>query len=358
MITKRIALIPAYEPDEKLIQLLKELVPTGMDIIVVNDGSDASYNPIFEEAAKYAKVLNHIQNYGKGRALKTGMMDILAAYKESYVVITLDADGQHTVKDAQKIADFASEHPHALVLGSRKFQGDIPLRSKFGNTLTKSVYYLSTGTKIQDTQTGLRAFTHRNIHPLLDIEGERYEYEMNVLLEATELGIEIKELPIQTIYLDNNTSSHFDSMKDSFRIYKEIIKFSASSIISFALDYMLFSLLFLITGGLFLSNIMARCLSSIFNFLVNKKYVFRSQENIKTAAIKYFSLVALLLLGNSVCISLLHQGLGVNVFLSKLLTEVILFFISLSVQKFFIFTKKEKDLCEPEIPPIGAGVHR
>ncbi len=346
MNTKKIALIPAYEPDRKLIALLKDLSQTEMDIIVVNDGSDTKYLPIFEEAGKYAKVLNHVENFGKGRALKTGMREILTSYEGNYIVVTLDADGQHTAKDAEKVAICSMQNPNALILGSRKLSGDIPLRSKFGNTVTRFVYFMAAKTKVHDTQTGLRAFTNRNIQKLLHIRGERYEYEMNVLLEAPRLGIEIKESEIQTIYLDNNSSSHFDSVKDSFRIYKEILKFSASSFMSFLLDYGLFSLLTLLTGQPLPSNIAARCVSGGFNFMVNKKYVFRSGVNTKKAAMKYFALALLLLIGNTAFLSFLTKGLMINVFLAKILTEITFFFISLSVQKHLVFSdddsKKKK----------------
>ncbi|MCD7785865.1 MAG: glycosyltransferase family 2 protein [Oscillospiraceae bacterium] len=225
MLKSHIALIPAYQPAEGLIDLLEELTCEGFDIIVVNDGSSPEYEDIFVKASVYAMVLSHSHNRGKGAALKTGLKYIESRYGKDCTIVTMDADGQHTPLNALKVVNTAEENPGAIVIGSRALDEDVLLRSRFGNTITRFVYHLTTGVSIHDTQTGLRAFSGELIPKLLEIPGERYEFEMNELLILPELGVKIIEREIETIYIDDNSSSHFDSIKDSARIYREIFRF-------------------------------------------------------------------------------------------------------------------------------------
>ena len=141
--------------------------------------------------------------------------------------------------------------------------------------MTRAVYRISTGLKVHDTQTGLRAFDGTLIDKMLSIRGDRYEYEMNVLLDLARSRIPIKEMEIETIYLNNNAASHFNPLRDSFRVYKEILKFSASSFIGFLVDYVLYTVLLLITGKLMLSNVCARVVSASVNFTINRRNLFR-----------------------------------------------------------------------------------
>ena len=223
---QNIVLIPAYEPGPPLISLLEDFAACGSSIVVVDDGSGEAYASVFEAAEAMAIVLTHKENRGKGAALKTGLAYIERHSGPDAVIVTVDADGQHRTEDAMKMCEAARKHPDALILGGRKFSGDIPLRSRLGNTVTRFVYRISTGLKVYDTQTGLRAFHNVLLPQMLEIPGDRYEYEMNVLLELAKAGIPIIEEEIATIYLDNNSSSHFDTVRDSFRVYREILRFT------------------------------------------------------------------------------------------------------------------------------------
>ena len=220
---RKIALIPSYEPDEKLLELLTVISNKDIDVIIVDDGSGEKYKKIFEESKEYAYVISYDENMGKGYALKTGLRYIKENFKGDYIIITMDSDGQHTVEDAEKLVNYIEKNTDELVLGKRIRGKGIPLRSRFGNEVTRFIYKLSTGVNIYDTQTGLRAFSNELIDKMIEIEGNRYEYEMNVLLELPPLGIKIHEIEIQTIYLDSNSSSHFKVFKDSMKIYKQII---------------------------------------------------------------------------------------------------------------------------------------
>lgn len=338
-----IALVPAYQPTEQLITLLHEAKNAGFQIVVVDDGSDESTNDIFVSAARFGRVLHHVKNMGKGRAIKTGLSFIQREYPADCIIVTLDADGQHRIADARKICQVAQNHPSALVLGSRKLKEAVPLRSHFGNTITRLVYRISTGQKVWDTQTGLRAFSAKLIPQFLAVPGERYEYEMNILLICARTGIPIIEEEIETIYIDGNISSHFDIVKDSWRVYKEILKFSAASLISFWVDYALYSILTLWTFSLgnvpsiLISNIGARVVSASVNYTINRRLVFQSKAHFVRSAVQYAGLAVGILIGNTIVLSFLADNLEVNRYAAKLITELFFFLISWMVQCKVIF---------------------
>ena len=317
----KVALVPSYEPDENLKRVVDDLLRNNFEVVVVNDGSSKEYDKYFNIKAK---VISYSNNRGKGYALKIGLKYINENYK-NYIVVTMDSDGQHTVEDAIKLCNYVEDNPDILVLGSRKRNKSIPLRSYLGNSITRFVYSLATKMDIYDTQTGLRAFSDILVPYMLKIEGNRFEYEMNVLLNAKRNNIRIKELTIRTIYIDNNSKSHFNTIKYSFKIYKEIIKFSMTSILSFIIDYLLYILLIIFSKNLVLSNVGARGLSSLFNYSVNRKNSF----------INYYMLVVVILILNTMILSLL--SLVIDVYSAKILTELILFICSYLVQKLFIF---------------------
>lgn len=342
MKTRKIALIPAYMPTPALLPMLDELCENGFDNIVVNDGSGNVFDEFFAKVRQKATVIDHPENFGKGVALKTGLTYIAGHYITPYVVVTLDADGQHLVADALKVCERAEECPDALVLGSREFGGKIPLKSKLGNNITKVVYHLSTGVAVADTQTGLRGFSDRLIKRMLTISGERYEYETNMLMELARDGVRILEVPIKTIYIDDNSSSHFDPVADSVRIYKEILKFSASSLAGFAADYLLFILFNILSGSVIFSNITARACSSVLNFSLNRKFVFKSDKSLAASALQYFALAVFILTVNTALITLLTASVGMNKYIAKIIVEILMFVLSFSVQRLLVFRKKEK----------------
>ena len=342
-------IIPAYDPDERLLQLVEEATIRlhNIHLIVVNDGSKEEKSELFNKVEKFGVVLNHNKNYGKGRAIKTALTYIHSNELKDTIVVIVDADGQHTVADIDKVVEAAGAD-QTLILGSRAFVGNVPVRSQFGNSLTRGIFRLATKVSITDTQTGLRAFSYSLIPYLVRIEGERYEYEMNVLLQCARDGINMIEIPISTIYLEENKSSHFRVIKDSYRIYKEIIRFSCSSLISFFIDYGMFTLWNLIFGSLGMhqvvavSNLGARCISSVCNYTMNKKYVFKDRDSTHSSAVKYFTLVIMILGMNTILLILLVQTILPNPYIAKIIVEIIMFMVSYYVQKHFVFHKRKE----------------
>lgn len=222
----KIALIPAYEPNNNLIKLVRELWNQKYSIIIVNDGSGSNFKHVFSKCSKYANIISYDINKGKGYALKRGLEYIKENYKEPYIIITMDSDGQHTIKDASKLIKECEKKDNTLYLGKRIRSSKTPIKSLIGNCITRFIYKLTTGLDIYDTQTGLRAFSNKLVDYLLDIEGNRFEYEMNVLLKCAKDKVKMKEIEITTIYEDNNSGTHFNWVKDSYRIYKDILKYS------------------------------------------------------------------------------------------------------------------------------------
>lgn len=332
-------LIPAYEPKEKFIDLVRNIKEkTNYKILVIDDGSSLQYQRIFYELEKYAtKVIHHDRNFGKGAALKTGFSYILAENLKENVVCA-DCDGQHTVEDIIKVAKKIDNEKNQIILGVRKFNNNVPFKSKFGNNLTSAILSMITGKYISDTQTGLRGYTFSILNWLCKVDGDRFEYELNILLKARENKIGIKEVTISTIYENNNSGTHFRPIIDSIRVYLPILKFSGSSVLSGILDFVLLLLINKATNDLFISVVISRIISSIFNYTINKNIVFKyNQKNYISSIIKYFSLVIFILVFNYSILHILTKVLIIPIAIAKVITEFILFTISYKLQKKIIF---------------------
>lgn len=350
-----VVLIPAYEPGPALQNTAVALTEAGYIVVVIDDGSGSRYQEVFDRLDG-VHLLQHAKNQGKGAALKTGYRYIQRRYPDA-VVVTADADGQHAIKDIAELAKLAqttekdtvtrAEQAPKLWLGSRVFDGeDVPLRSRFGNVMTRNVFALATRQWVNDTQTGLRAFHAQLIDFMLSVPGSRFEYETNVLLASTGAGVQIIEQPIKTIYENNNDSSHFNPLKDSLAIYTEIIKFTASSLSAFLIDYGMFLLLITLTSGWSLvvsvtfSNILARLTSAGVNFTVNKQLIFKRQGSVVKQLAQYSALAGGILVGNTLLLTKLVDWLGAAPYIAKLISEITFFIISYYVQKKFIFKKQ------------------
>lgn len=343
-------IMPAYQPDEKAIRVIEELVQvhTG-PIIVVDDGSDASY--VFNKLDTFRQVtiLRHAVNQGKGRALKTAFHYIYNEHPELRGVVTIDADGQHLTKDIMNIIHSLNESDDALILGSRDFSHkNVPLRSRFGNQCTKIIYRIMTRTRLSDTQTGLRGIPTKYLPQLLSIEGERFEYEMNVLAKLKDLKIPIAEVPIDTVYLEGNKSSHFRPLHDSFQVYKIFFLYAMTSGASFLIDlvlFMLFAKVFKIVAPmsfLIIATILARLLSSLFNYYINRHTVFKSGS--RKSLYRYYLLAAFIMITSAGSVQLLYsEWLQNGEIILKILVDTTLFLLAFVVQRKWVF-KKEKQI--------------
>ncbi len=337
---KEVILIPSYEPDNKLIDLINSIDKERFDIIVVNDGSNICFDKIFNKIKKKVQLISYKTNMGKGYALKKGIEYIKNKYNKDYIVITMDSDGQHKIEDAIKLSEYVKNNLYTYTLGMRKRGANTPIRSKIGNKITKGIFHLVTGINIYDTQTGLRCFSYKLTDFMLNVEGNRFEYEMNLLLESSKNNIKLHEIEIETIYHDKNKGTHFKTIRDSYLIYKDIIKFSLSSIISFIIDYSMFTIFSLFIKNISLCNIFARIISALVNYTINRKYVFQSKNNLYKSIISYILLAVFILILNTFLLNIFVYKIMLNKFLAKVIVEIILFIFNFIIQKRFIFRKK------------------
>jgi glycosyltransferase involved in cell wall biosynthesis len=223
-----IVLIPAYEPDEHLVDLVAGIRTDDPDqrVLVVDDGSGIAHASVFAAVrAQGAEVIAHRTNRGKGAALRTGFAWIVE-HHHGHDVVCADCDGQHVPADIRRVGAAVAEHPGSVVLGARSFGGEVPWRCRFGNDVTKRLFGLVTGTRLGDTQTGLRGYSADLLAWLATVAGDHFEYELEVLLDATRRAVPIVEVPIRTIYLEHNRSSHFRPVRDSVRVYVPLLRFA------------------------------------------------------------------------------------------------------------------------------------
>ena len=358
--TAVIVLIPAFEPGHSLVDVVRDIRGTqpGLGVVVVDDGSGPAFAEIFTEVATLgATVLGYSDNRGKGHALKTGIAHIVRHHPDADVVCA-DSDGQHSAVDIRRVADRVHASGAAMVLGVRRFSGKVPLRSRFGNTMTRWLFTLATRRSVSDTQTGLRGYPAAMLGWLLAVDGDRYEYELNLLLRGSAEGLTIDTLDIATIYLDDNESSHFRPLADSIRIYARLLRFSLSSLAAFAVDTVALLLLVAVTGSLLLSVVGARTISSSVNFLTNRRLVFEHgrQRPVGRAAALSFGLVAVLLALNYLLLVAL-QSIGMALLAAKILTEITLFAISYLAQRQWVFRSAvASSPAPPAAPPSHGGL--
>lgn len=356
--------IPALNPNDQMVTLVRELREAGFQqIILVDDGSETENRKYFRicKDTYGCHVIRHVVNFGKGMALKSAFNHILDNCPDITGTVTVDCDGQHTPADIITCAKLTAEYPDHLILGCRRFdEKGIPLRSRFGNKFTKHVIRLLCGINISDTQTGLRGMSRRLIRDFFaNTKGERFEYEMNMLLCAREHQIPIREFPIHTIYLEHNKSSHFNPFVDSIRIYKVFFKFMLSSISSFMIDIVLYYLLGLLLRPvvsdriqisllginmsllILLRSALSRLGSSLYNFTLNKRQVFRNDSKDVTILLKYYILCICQLILSSFLVDKALSFIASST-IRKCIIDTILFTVSFQIQREWVFRPSKK----------------
>lgn len=338
---KMVVLIPAYKPSDKLLEIIGLLTADhDIHVVVVDDGSGPEFAGIFERSRRQLNttVLVNAINLGKGAALKHGFNYILAHGPNDAAIITADADGQHASTDIRKVAELTRLEPASLVMGSRSFTGDVPLRSRIGNGISKWVYRALIGLKIDDTQTGLRGIPRSLAEASLSIRSNRYEFETEQLITASNLGIKIASVPIRTIYEDGNSSSHFNPIFDSLKIYFSLVRYAFSSILTTLIDLLCFIALLPITNNLMAANIGSRTVALFFQFILLQKFVFKTKNGLKT----FVAFVAYVMFTGFVSAATQEQitlHLGVGHIYSKIFVETTIFFLNFLFMRDVLFRK-------------------
>ena len=342
-----IVVIPTLNPNEEIMnEFIIKLKKTFSNILIVDDGcreSSRKYLKSLEDGK--IKVITHFKNYGKGRALKFALNHILNEYPNVKAIVTADCDGQHSPEDILKVAKKTIENPNAYVLGCRDFKKEnVPFKSRYGNVITRNIFKIFIGIKITDTQTGLRGMSPKVAQYFLDTAGERFEYETNTLIECKEKDIPIVEEKIETIYINDNSESHFNPLKDSIRIYKLFVKYIFSAISSFALDIILFAIFMKvlpksIAYRIITSTILARVISSLYNYFVNSKLVFKKSK--RSSIVKYFILVIIQMFASGFIVDALSKHVfSFNPTLIKIIVDSIIFIVNFFIQREWVFKNK------------------
>lgn len=217
-----VIIIPAYNPSRELINLIDNLIQNKYEkVIVINDGSKKT--EIFNNLGEKVIILEHKKNLGKGVALKTGMKYCLEKFQDIEGIITVDADGQHLIEDINKLNNKFKHNKNCVILGSRNFSDkEVPLKSKIGNLIFRNLLEKKEKIKINDTQTGLRAIPAKYIESLINIKGERFEYETNMILYFIKNNVNILEEEIKTVYINKNRLSNYRSILDSIKIILQL----------------------------------------------------------------------------------------------------------------------------------------
>lgn len=337
-------LIPSYQPSERLVELVSRLRGHA-HILVVDDGSGPAYAEYFDAADRLgAVVIAHEVNRGKAAALRTGFSWLMEHAKGKQVVCA-DSDGQHLPADIRAVgAELerrrVSGAPDAVVLGARSFSGEVPLRSRAGNAAMTALFATATGLRVSDTQTGLRGYPPGLLPWARGVRGERFAYELWLLLDGSRNHVPVVEVPIETVYLENNASSHFRPVRDSARVFVPLLLFAASSLVAFGIDTVALMILSAATGSLALSLIAARVLSATVNFWLNRKAVFRSEGRLGPQLWRYAALAVLLLIAGYVGIATL-TAVGVPLVVAKVATDMALWVSSYGAQRAFVFAHRD-----------------
>jgi putative flippase GtrA len=339
---KMIALIPAYNPTERLVGIVRGLAESGFaSIVVVNDGSDAGCDPLFAEVATIRQVtlLRHAVNLGKGAALKTGLNHAFCSFRDHVGVVTVDADGQHLAEDARKVALSLRQDPDVLVVGARGFDTEVPFRSRIGNGITRTLFRFLIGRKLTDTQSGLRGIPMGFVPSLLKIPSTGYEFELDMLLACKYTGRGIVEEPIRTVYLDGNISSHFNPLIDSMKIYFVLFRFTLASLLSAVIDSTLFLVVFDFSASILVSQASARTVSMLFNYTAVKRAVFFSERKDANTFPKYLILVIASGTVSYFLIRFLTTVTPMSVLTAKICAESLVFLANFAIQRDFIFVR-------------------
>ena len=329
---QKIALIPAYCPEDRMIGLIKELETRGFAVVVIDDGSGEEYDELFTAARQYASVKRYTPNRGKGEALKCGMRYIKERYQAPYTVITADADGQHRVEDIVKVADAAAEHPDSLILGKRLLDKSSPIKSRIGNGITRVLYRMTTGRRIYETQTGLRAFSDRLLPRFLKLPGHRYEFEIDMILDAS--NADIIEVDIQTVYFDNNAASHFRPLQDTVSLDKEFLRYKLPSINAGLAGLLLFVLIVNFGGAWILACVLSRLFTILLKGGLNRVVPFAEKPSVG----RYVLTSGIVLLCDIGVMAAL-VSVGVNVYTAKVLSGIVMIFVSMIVRTVFMRVK-------------------
>ena len=354
-------ILPSLNPSDNFDRVVDGVLDAGFShLLIVDDGSRPDCKAHFARAVADPRctVLTHEVNRGKGAALKTAFSYLAEHCPEAEGAVTIDGDGQHLTKDILRCAAEIGD-PNTLVMGCRDFNApDIPARSRSGNKITSAVFRLLCGIRLSDTQTGLRGIPAALFPRLLAVRGDRFEYETNMLLELTRGGVKLLEVPIETVYEDDNSESHFRPVRDSLRIYRFVILYALSSLSGSITDLLVFYIARRVleagpvidgkmtaAAAVLIATVIARAVSSFLNFNLNKRMVFNGRGDYGKMLLRYYALAVPVMLVSAGLVALLSglAGTGASFLttLIKFVVDICLFFLSFRIQQTWVFREEK-----------------
>lgn len=209
-------LIPTYNNEKTLKKVIEGVLDYGDDVIVINDGSTDATTEILESFGEAITVIQHTRNRGKGKALRTGFkFAIDAGFRYA---LTIDSDGQHYPDDIPVFVNILKENPDALVMGARNMnQEGVPQKSSFGNKFSNFWYWVETGIKLPDTQTGFRVYPLKRLR-YIPLWTTKFELEIEVIVKLAWLGAKVVTVPVRVKYDPEERVTHFRPFRDFTRI--------------------------------------------------------------------------------------------------------------------------------------------
>jgi len=209
-------LMPTYNNEGTLQGVLDSVLLYTDQVIVVNDGSTDRTSEILKNYPQLV-IVSYSKNVGKGWALREGFKRALKLGFDH--VISIDSDGQHFAEDLPKFLDKLEEEPGTLNVGARNMdQSSVPGKSSFGHKFSNFWFWVETGIRLPDTQSGYRLYPIRRMQDLRFVT-RKFEFEIEVLVRSSWKGIQMTSVPVKVFYADKGKRvSHFRPFKDFTRI--------------------------------------------------------------------------------------------------------------------------------------------
>ncbi|MER1986553.1 MAG: glycosyltransferase [Solibacillus sp.] len=221
-----VVVIPAFNPLTSLLSFVERLLELAVEeVVVVDDGSDAKYSGIFEKLREieHCVVLTHEENYGKGRALKTGFDYVLKSQWKMKDIITVGAHGQHSILDIEQIIASTKIFSDGIILGVREFKSsEVPVTTFVTNRAISMLFEFFFRKRLLDTQTGLRYVPNFLLPWLSAVHGESYNYDLNMLVAAIRRQIPIYEVPVGEAKLKKNSIIYYDEVLEPRQLFQQL----------------------------------------------------------------------------------------------------------------------------------------
>ena len=344
-------IIPAYQPDGEMIGLIHQLRQNGVsNIIVVDDGSGAAYAELFQRAKEEygCSLIYHAENLGKGRALKSAFNMILGSGNDVLGCVTMDCRGSFSCADILKVMEELAAHPTELIMGKRVLDVTrMTKKSRAGNKVLQLSFHYLVGILVTDVQSGLRGIPVSYMRKLMNVKGERYEFDTNMLINCKKCSVAVREIALETIYSARRNQEQYRVIRDNLSIYLTFATYIFTSMFASIVDLILFVILCDMLGRfrilsstqmyVVIATAMARCVSATVNYRLNYRIVFKTKSAQTSTFAKWVILCIVQMAMSAAAVSVLHGLIGGPEILFKIPVDFCLFFFSYYFSREFVY---------------------